>query len=61
MQKEDVPVERMLYGRQEGARILGISQRKYDQLVAEHKIHVRRVGRRVLVTRRELERFANAR
>ena len=50
--------ERMLFSKGESAYALNISDRKLDYLIAEKAIRVRRIGKRVLITRDELERFA---
>lgn len=60
-QIQDVPREPVLYARREGARLLGISVRKFDELVQEKRIRVCRIGTRVLVSRRSLEKFASGR
>ena len=52
---------RLLLSRLEAAYALGISPRKFDYLVAEKAIQVRRIGKRVLVSRAALERFASGR
>jgi hypothetical protein len=51
-------VDRLLYGRRESAGLLSISLRQTDQLIAEQKLKVRRVGRRVLVTADSLREYA---
>ena len=48
----------LLFGRRDSARTLGISLRKLDSLVAEGSLRPRRIGRRVLFERQELERFS---
>jgi excisionase family DNA binding protein len=50
--------ERILVGRKEAARLLSISQRSLDYLVADNELAVRRIGSRVLITVAELRRFA---
>ena len=50
--------ERMLISKREAAEILSISLRTLDDLVSEGKIAVRRIGRRVLISRAVLARFA---
>lgn len=49
---------RLLYDRREAARQLSISVRSLDYLIAGGCIRVRRIGGRVLITHKELERFA---
>jgi len=51
-------METLLYGRRESAQLLSISLRQTDQLIAEEKLKVRRVGRRVLVTAESLRAYA---
>lgn len=50
--------QQLLVGRREAAAALSISLRKLEGMIAEKEIKVRRIGRRVLVSRVELERFA---
>lgn len=49
---------RLLFSQRESCRILGISLRTLQNLIASKQISVRRIGRRVLVARRDLEAFA---
>ena len=51
-------MEPLLLGRKEAAAALGICLRMLDYMIAHGELAVRRVGRRVLIERRELERFA---
>ena len=51
--------ERLLLGKNEAARILGLSLRTLDYLIAHSELRVRRIGKRVLISHSELERFAN--
>lgn len=51
---------RLLYPKREAARMLGISVRKLDYLIAQGRLSVSRIDGRVLVARCELERFARA-
>jgi len=51
-------MDTLLYGRRESARLLSISLRQTDQLIAEQKLKVRRVGRRVLVIADSLRAYA---
>jgi excisionase family DNA binding protein len=51
-------MERILYSQKEAAALLSISLSTLEQLIARKEIVVRRVGRRVLVPRTELERLA---
>lgn len=50
--------EKLLYSRDEAAMALNISPRKLDLLIAFREIPVRRIGRRVLLHRETLDRFA---
>jgi excisionase family DNA binding protein len=52
---------RLLLSKPEAAWALNISLRKLDYLIAEKALGVRRIGSRVLVPRRELERYARGR
>jgi excisionase family DNA binding protein len=52
-------MECLLLGKSEAAPFLGISVRTLDALIARGEIEVKRIGRRVLIPRAELERFAN--
>jgi hypothetical protein len=46
-----------LYSRPEAAAALGFSLRSLDRLAAINELHVRRIGRRVFVTRESLQQF----
>ena len=50
--------DQILLSKRESARLLGISLRLLDTLIAAKEIAGRRVRRRVLVPRRALEEFA---
>lgn len=50
--------ERLLYPRKDAAFQLGISIRAVDYLVANRQLETRRIGRKVLIPRGELVRFA---
>jgi excisionase family DNA binding protein len=52
--------ERLLYPRKDAAYQLGVSVRTLDYLVARKELETRRIGKKVLITRRSLVRFANA-
>jgi excisionase family DNA binding protein len=47
----------MALSKQEAARALGISLRTIDRLIALKELPVRRLGRRVLISRASLESF----
>jgi excisionase family DNA binding protein len=51
---------RLLYPRKDAAFQLGISLRSLDYLIANHKLRFQKVGSRVLIHHKELERFASA-
>jgi excisionase family DNA binding protein len=51
-------IQPLFYSKQTTARILGISERTVHVLIAQKLLGAMRVGRRVLVAREELERFA---
>jgi len=48
---------KLQYGRDEAAEMIGVSLRTLDRLIAENHLSVRRIGRRVLVTRDVLVQF----
>jgi excisionase family DNA binding protein len=50
--------DQILYSVPQSARVLGLSPRSLWDFVRRGEIRVRRVGTRVLISRRELERFA---
>jgi excisionase family DNA binding protein len=47
----------MALSKQDAARMLGISLRTIDRLIALKELPVRRLGRRVLIARASLENF----
>jgi excisionase family DNA binding protein len=49
---------KILLGRKESAALLSISLRTLDSLLSRREIVARRIGRRLLISRTELERFA---
>jgi excisionase family DNA binding protein len=51
-------MEKLLHPRQEVAQLLSLSLRKIDELIAKKQLKTVRVGRRNLVRRSELMRFA---
>ena len=51
---------RLLYPRREAAFQLGISVRSLDYLIANKQLSFRKIGKRVLIHYRELQRFAGA-
>ena len=52
--------ERILFDRKSAAAALSISVRSLDYLVADGQLDTRRIGRKVLIHRSELRRFAQA-
>jgi hypothetical protein len=51
--------EQFLLSRKDGAQFLGISLRSIDYAIARGLIRPRRIGRRVMLPRTELLRFAS--
>ena len=51
-------VEKFLFSRKEAAFSLGISVRSIDYLISHDELVTRRIGRKVLVTRESLRRYA---
>ena len=51
-------LEKILYTKREAAQLLSISIRSLDYLIFNQQIPTRRIGRRVLVHRDSIERFA---
>jgi excisionase family DNA binding protein len=49
---------RLLFPKAEAARLLGVSLRTVDYMLARGDLKARRIGKRVLFERSELERFA---
>jgi excisionase family DNA binding protein len=52
--------DRLLLSRKEAAAMLGISVRTLDSVVVRREMSARRIGRRVLFAKREIERFAKS-
>jgi excisionase family DNA binding protein len=50
--------EKLLLSRGEAAALLSISRRSLDYLIANKAISVRRIGSRVLIPVKDLQRFA---
>jgi excisionase family DNA binding protein len=50
--------DRLLFGRRECASMLGVSERTLTYAIAYNKLNVVRIGRRTLIHRDELLRFA---
>jgi excisionase family DNA binding protein len=53
-----VRMDTLLLSEQEAARLLGLSIRTLEHLISRKEIPVRRIGRRVLITRSAIESFA---
>ena len=54
------PDTRLLVGRHEAAKMLSISERALDYLIANKQLSARRIGSRVLLSVSELQRYARA-
>lgn len=52
--------ERILYSRAEAATYIGVSQSTIDVIIARGFVRARRIGRRVLIHRTELDNFVKA-
>lgn len=50
--------DRILYSREEAAEQLSICVSTLEQLIAQGELQVRRLGKRILIPRKELERLA---
>jgi excisionase family DNA binding protein len=51
-------MDKLLYSKKESAHLLSLSLRSVDSLINQKDLEACRVGRRVLVTRKSLEEFA---
>ena len=51
-------MNQLFLSRRESAKVLGISLRTLDGLIAAKELPVRRIRKRVLISREVLERFA---
>jgi hypothetical protein len=51
---------RLLYDRKTAARMLSISIRSLDYLIADRKLETRRIGKKVLIPHGELVKFSKA-
>ena len=54
------PTTRLLYDRRTAAQQLSISVRSLDYIIQQQQIATRRLGKKVLIHRAELSRFARA-
>ena len=52
------PLPRLLYSRRDTAYQLSISTRSLDYLIAEGRLHTRKIGGRILIPHDELLRFS---
>lgn len=52
--------ERLLFPKKEAAYLLGISSRSLDYLIGDRRLKAVRIGKRTLIPRDELKRFARA-
>ena len=52
--------DRLLYDRKTAAEMLSISVRTLDYLISQRKLETRRIGRKLLIPRESLRRFAAA-
>lgn len=60
MRADGDPKDRLLVGRKDAAKMLSISERSVDYLLANQQLHARRIGSRVLIAVSELERYARS-
>ena len=51
-------IEVLLFSKKTAAAMLGLGVRSLEYLIAAKEIEVRRVGRRILIPRKSLEKFA---
>lgn len=54
---QDLP-NKLLFSQKEAAVILGVSLRTIQNLISQRELPIRRIGRRVLLHRKNLEQFA---
>jgi len=52
-------MDRLMLSKTEAGRILGLSPSTIDRMISAGQIAIRRFGRRVLISRSEIERLAN--
>lgn len=50
--------DQILLSKREAARMVSLSLRTLDNLIAQRRLQVRRVGRRVLIPRKALDEFS---
>lgn len=52
--------QKLMYSRTEAARMLGVSLRLIDRMIADGALAVKHIGRRVLIPLASLDRFSHA-
>jgi excisionase family DNA binding protein len=52
------PKDKLLFGKREAAALLSIGVRTLDRLIASGRIRHKRVGKKILISRIEIEKFA---
>jgi excisionase family DNA binding protein len=52
------PSEKLMFGKREAAALLSIGVRTLDRLLAAGRIRHKRVGKKILISRIEIEKFA---
>jgi excisionase family DNA binding protein len=57
---EGYTTEPILLSKRQAAKLLSISVRTLDSLIASKKLPIRKIGRRVLIAKKSLELFATA-
>lgn len=50
--------DKLLFGKREAAALLSIGMRTLDRLLAADRIRHKRVGKKILISRAEIEKFA---
>jgi excisionase family DNA binding protein len=56
--KQTTQFQTILVSKREAARLLNLCVRSVEQLIKQRKLRVKRIGRRALLLREDLERFA---
>lgn len=52
------PSEKLMFGKRDAAALLSIGVRTLDRLIASGRIRHKRVGKKILISRTEIEKFA---
>ena len=52
------PKHKLLFGKKEAAAMLSIGVRTLDRLLAAGRIRHKRIGKKILISRTEIEKFA---